>query len=106
MKDVRDFFNNAPWWAKASPLVMLNVVLIFLLAQSAGWVPSVSEQARTGIVSHVAATAARSTVIDQALLVRDQKIDELLRRLTLGLRIMCENNAKNDLERRHCSNIQ
>ena len=105
-KRMNDLLNGLPAWAKLSPIAIVHFVLIFLLAQSAGWVPSVSDATSTMIKAHIESTKARSQVVDVMLQQRERKIDELLVRLTTGLRIICVNSARSDNERRNCDNIK
>jgi hypothetical protein len=70
-------------------------MLIVNFLQDAGYVPSLSRS-----------THANVAVVSAAFVQHAQKTDELLDRLTIGLRVMCENGAKDQSERNNCGLIR
>lgn len=99
--------NGVPWWVKATATLGFPIVVAaFLLAQTAGWVPSVAVDMSRDLSRHAEDQATRAEGLALALDRREAKVDELLRRLTVTLRVMCENGARSDAERRNCGNIQ
>ena len=92
---MKDLLNGLPIWAKLSPLAMLNVVLIFLLAQSAGWIPS-EVRAMNDLLKQ------RRELFDQHV----KEANDLASSIKVAMRIMCENAARDEQQRRYCENIR
>lgn len=89
-------FNNLPGWAKIIATVGFPVAItMFLLAQSAGWIPS-EVQSLTKLVGN--------RVVRQEQHIK--QTEDTVQLLRTGFRIMCENAARDDVQRRHCENIR
>ena len=74
---------------------MLNFVLFFLLAQSAGWIPS-------EVSAMNARLKQRGEIFDRHVV----DTSNLMVSIKLGMKVMCENAARDDTQRRHCENIR
>lgn len=88
--------NGLPWWVKGIATVGFPIAITaFLLAQSAGWIPSeVSAMNDT--------LKERRSNFDQHV----QETKDLVQSIKLAAKIMCENAARDDTQRRHCENIR
>lgn len=85
-----------PWWVRAGAWFGLPIALLVVnFAQDAGYVPSLSRTTHANVAVMAASFAAHA-----------EKTDQLLDRLTGGLRIMCENAAKDQGERNNCALIR
>lgn len=88
--------NGLPWWVKGIATVGFPItVTVFLLAQSAGWIPS---EVR-GLKELIGARVGRQ---EQHI----KQTEDTTALLRAGFRVMCENAARDDTQRRHCENIR
>ena len=88
--------NGLPWWVKGIATVGFPVAITaFLLAQSAGWIPS---EIRT--LSQ--AVAARRSVMDQHV----KTTEDIAAAIRIAARVMCENAARDEQQRRNCETIR
>ena len=93
---MRDMMNGLPWWIKAIGLVGFPIfVALFLMGQSAGFIPSADAENRKVLVE-----------IRNYVSTQDTRTILLLERLTQSLRIMCENGSRTLAERNNCLNIR
>lgn len=77
-------------------------VLAFLLAQSAGWFPSLLKEHLSAAEAHTAVVAGIAKNVQE---VQAQHA-AMLERMTTGLRVMCENAARDLASRNNCQNIK
>ena len=90
---------GSPWWVR---LLFLSgmppaLIVILLVAVAVGWIrlplmPVLDPQKNAGVAA--------------ALTVIQAEHGELMRRLTIALRVMCENQAQTVQQQRNCGNIQ
>ena len=89
-------FNNLPTWAKVVATVGFPIaVTAFLLMQSAGLIPSEVRALNQAI-------AMRRGVTDQHI----KTTEEIGVSIKMAARIMCENAARDDTQRRNCEQIR
>lgn len=91
--------NNLPTWVK----VIFNfglptAIVFFLLAQGAGYVPSVASETREAVKSHSEATGT----LDRAQLEALQAIARGQQESARLLRIQCLKQATTDSDRQQC----
>jgi hypothetical protein len=95
-------FVKLPWWAQVLIIAPSTLFMAFLLAQSAGYIPSVAathaEEARKW---NVEAETFRSVAAKHY----EDNIN-LSSRLARGLRIICENASRDQAARNYCQQIQ
>ena len=88
--------NGLPVWVKVVATVGFPVaVTAFLLAQSAGWIPSE--------VSTLNALISRRSTLQDSHIKTTEDIAESVK---LAARIMCINSARDEAQRRNCDNIR
>ena len=88
--------DRLPVWAKAITVIGFpSFVAVFLLAQSAGWIPSRLDE--------IADTARMQTTAVEAH-VKDSH--DLTKAVKQAVRIMCLNAAKDPVQRRSCETIE
>lgn len=91
-----DAFDGLPMWVKAVAVVGFPAIItLFLLAQSAGWVPS---EVKT--ITH--ALAAQHNMMQQHM----KTTEDLSASIRLAARIMCENAAPTEQQFRRCEQIR
>lgn len=71
------------------------VVSIFFMAQAAGYIPSQDAKTLSLLQEH-----------DISLSHHRTRQEDLISRLTIALKVMCENGAKTASERNNCLNIR
>lgn len=85
-----------PWYVRAVVWVGVPVGLIVVfLAQDAGFLPSLARATHANVL-------ATNALVAQHV----QKTDAMVERMTFGLRIMCENSAKDQSGRNNCGLIR
>ena len=88
--------TGLPIWVRVITLVGFPVVCAaFLLAQTAGWVPSLAQ-------GQTASLKSLESVMTQH--VRETNV--LIGRLSTALRVMCENSARDEVGRNNCRAIE
>lgn len=93
---MRDLMNGLPWWVKAIGLVGFPIfVALFFMGQAAGILPSADQENKKVLVE-----------IRNYVATQDARTVQLLDRLTMSLRIMCENGSRTPAERNNCLNIR
>ena len=93
-EQVDNFLNGLPWWVKSVAMVGFPIfVALILLGQVTGWLPS------------RAASETRMYYVGRLDGI-ERKQDKFVERLTVGLRILCENSATTTNQERNCRNIQ
>lgn len=92
----QNILNGMPWWVKGLGAVGFPAaVAIFLLMQSAGWIPSTLQSSATTLERLMKSADAH-----------EQTTRDLVERLTTALRVMCENDARDASERNRCQHIR
>lgn len=91
---------DPPVWAKIFVYLMGTIgfpvmVAAFLLAQTAGWLPSLDQK------NTVAIESLNQQIADHR--VRQEVLTETLKH---GFRILCENGARSQQERNNCAQIR
>lgn len=88
--------NGLPLWVKSVAMVGFPIVVaLFFMGRETGWIPSVHHRVDTAIAGQA-----------KVLLDHDRRQDEIIGRLTTGLRILCENTASTHADRNNCANIR
>lgn len=89
-------FDGLPTWAKTIALVGFPAVItLFLLAQSAGWIPS-----EVRAMAHT--LAAQQSAVEEHV----KTTNDLAASIRLAARIMCENAATAEQQHRRCEQIR
>lgn len=93
-EQVDGFLNGLPWWVKSVAMVGFPIIVaLLLLAQVLGWLPS-------------SAVSETRTYYGGRFDIIERKQDRTIERLTIGLRVLCENSATTTSQERNCRNIQ
>jgi hypothetical protein len=78
------------------------IVSLFLMSQAAGFIPSVSDRLRAEVEAHE--QSSRDLAAD--LKAHRIRQENLIERLTIGLRVICENSARMPFQSNNCANIR
>lgn len=87
------------WIREIASLGGWAVLALFFMGQMAGYIPSV-------YADKLAEHDAREIVLRESLEAHRHRQEQLIEKLTVALRVICENNAKWASERNNCQNIK
>lgn len=86
---------SAPWFVQLALASPTALVLVVLLGQATGWIPSVAQRQSDAIMA-----------LDMRLSTHVTEASVGMTRVTTALRVLCENSAKDDVARTNCRLIQ
>jgi hypothetical protein len=99
--------DEVPRWIKSVAFIVgvlgaPMTVAFFFMGQSAGWIPSIGGRNTVRI---------DNILVNQDVIIREIKADreegqELVRKLTLAMRITCRNSARDAQQQGNCEMIQ
>ena len=99
--------DDVPRWIKSVAFIVgvlgaPMTIAFFFMGQSAGWIPSIGARNTVRI---------DNMLVNQDVIIREIKADreegqELVRKLTLAMRITCRNAAKDAQQQGNCEMIQ
>ena len=87
--------NGLPTWAKVLLQAPLVAITAYLLAQSAGWIPSEAQLISKAIAHN-----------SEVMKLHVKNSDDLAASIRIAARIMCENAAQSERAYNRCQNIQ